>query len=377
MSRLRLNLALIRTTSSVVAAASSDPLYTFIQGDSDDAAPQSASLREQPMRTDGSDVPHPLLDVATPSLWEKNHLDWSDRDRTKLIALVQADLSAAAGQGVGSMEPEARRKSTKPARKAASVASFAPPAPLSLLDLAHLFKRDPVIVARFMMSIPETAIPGVGPAESDEAKDEFMGLTLGGVPIGLALRWCADPVACEHRPSWQAIQKHLTSDHRPALQLARSCGIWVSGVDEMRALQFLLDVDVSDVSEAIEIAIVRGHAVTPEVVFQALCGAYEHEQSIDWASIALETEIARSAVSKPSAWRSKQKRCKPSTSRCRAQTKKKPVDPWSVDPVFTHKKAERIKKASSRSSTKRRTWGSKGGKRWWAKKSKASTFHAL
>lgn len=158
---------------------------------------------------------------------------------------------------------------------------------LRLDDFAIKFSRDPVLVLRRIIDSDIPAMAGIEMDAGSEEACEFMGLALAGVPLSLALRWCAATEEQLDRPQWADIQASMTgADRRGAMRLVVATGMWFTSSSQLWSLDMLCDQDEGDVREAAFGVIERVDAPTPDVVSQQMFGAFEGEACINWSGMA-------------------------------------------------------------------------------------------
>jgi hypothetical protein len=140
--------------------------------------------------------------------------------------------------------------------------------------------------------IPEMA--GLQMPVGSEAACEFMGLAFAGVPLSLALRWCAATQEQDDRPLWTDVQASMTGpDRRNAMRLVQDAGLWFTSSAQLWALDMLGEQDEADVCQAVLAVIERLDAPTPDVVSQEMFGAFEGEAPVNWARLTKSTKSAR------------------------------------------------------------------------------------
>lgn len=154
---------------------------------------------------------------------------------------------------------------------------------VTVYELSAEFAKDPVLIIERIIGSEIPAMAGIEIDQDSQEKAEFMGLTLSGVPIKLALRWCAATCEQVDRPLWIEIEKSMTrADLRPAMNLVREVGLWFTSISQIEALEWLLDCDFDHVCEGVQGVLARVDAPTPDVVFAQLLGAFENEALPIW-----------------------------------------------------------------------------------------------
>lgn len=155
---------------------------------------------------------------------------------------------------------------------------------LSVFDIAQSIERDPMaVVKRLREERPITLLAKAGFAfefdEGSEEEAELLGLTLSGVPLGKALKWCA---ATDDRPSAGELAGYLKEgDLRPAMHQARDLGLWVSSADDLDTLRDLEETFPEEVTRAaIEDLLASFQPPTPSIVFQFARGELEHAEVV-------------------------------------------------------------------------------------------------
>lgn len=154
---------------------------------------------------------------------------------------------------------------------------------ITVYELSAEFAKDPVLIIERIIDSEIPSMAGIEIDQDSQEKAELMGLTLSGVPIKLALRWCAATWEQVDRPLWTEVEKSMTRcDLRPAMNLVRETGMWFTSVSQIEALEWLLDCDFDHVLEGVQGVLARVDAPTPDVVFQQLLGAFEDEALPIW-----------------------------------------------------------------------------------------------
>jgi hypothetical protein len=163
-------------------------------------------------------------------------------------------------------------------------------------DLSKKLKRDTVEIAYHLLNdtdIPEMA--GWGDERCPDQDAEFLGLALSGVPMAMALQWCAVISSLDARPTRDQLTSSMTStDLRPATELACCLGIWLTKSSQLSALQFLTTQPMLSVQKSINAVIDRVDAPTPEIIAQQLFGALPKEGPVCWAAMAAKNECPKS-----------------------------------------------------------------------------------
>lgn len=154
---------------------------------------------------------------------------------------------------------------------------------LSVLDLAARMSRCPMDVARHVLDGEVPDMIGFSAEPGSEEEAEFLGLALSGVPLQASLQWCT---ASEGRPTSAQLQEMMAGpDMRPALSVAVSAGVWLSGMVNIQALTFLANQPLGDVVNAAQAALDRFDAPTPTVVAQQMLGLFAQAQpAYPWMS---------------------------------------------------------------------------------------------
>lgn len=155
---------------------------------------------------------------------------------------------------------------------------------VTIYDLSKKFNRDPVqILSRLL----ESEIPEMAGIEMDHGSDEaceFFGLALSGIPIDLALRWCAATLEQENRPTWAEVRSAMLSrDARPAMYLVRDHGLWFSGVFQLDAVFELLVKPAKDIAAAVKVLIDRIDSLSAKTVLSQMVGELRMERPVNWS----------------------------------------------------------------------------------------------
>lgn len=207
--------------------------------------------------------------------YTRNNLEWLQREDDFILESVladQPDIDATGDDDNAAGAPKSKK--FKRAR----------PHSFCINDFAVKFSKDPVIVA---LRILESDVPemfGIVVDVGSEEACEFLGLVHAGVPLAMALRWCAATGEQLDRPLWSDVQATMTGpDRRKALHLVRETGMWFTCVSQLWALDVLSELDVFDVNAAVQCVLERVDAPTPDVVSQQMFGAFEDESAVDWS----------------------------------------------------------------------------------------------
>lgn len=245
-------------------------------------------------------------------IYKRNHLDWIEREEGIILDKVME---------MGSL--------------------------VTVFGLAAKFGRDPVLVALHILEGDLPEMCGFEAPIGSQEEAEFMGLVLGGTPVSLALRWCSATPEQEDRPTSLEVDVSLVyGDMRPAMNRVRELGVWMTAHKQLEYAQMLLDFDISDEHKAVAFLVDRAQALSPELVFQQLCGALEEERPVDWAQVR---RCAEASGNSPSSPRPGMKR-KGAAGRNMARTarKKSSKDPWSIEPKFNYRKSTKKTKSAGR-----------------------------
>lgn len=155
-----------------------------------------------------------------------------------------------------------------------------------LETVAKKLRKDPVEVAHHLLR--STDIPEMAGWDDDQCPDqdaEFMGLTLSGVPLAMALRWCSTKSTHDDRPSHADLMSAMNRpDLRPATSLYYSLGMWFTKSSQIQTLEFLATQPFEQVSKAVQQVIERVDALSPEIIAQQIFGALASEKAICWAA---------------------------------------------------------------------------------------------
>ncbi len=139
--------------------------------------------------------------------------------------------------------------------------------------LASKMQRSPLEIARHVLESDITEMLGFDAPTGSEEEVEFLGLTLSGVPLQAALRWCT---ADESRPTAAALSAMMThSDMRPALELARLTGMWICRPADVEVLSLLALQPLAEVQRAVQEVIDRFDVPTPSVVAGQMAGVFD------------------------------------------------------------------------------------------------------
>ncbi len=139
--------------------------------------------------------------------------------------------------------------------------------------LASKMQRSPLEIAHHVLDSDITEMLGFDAPTGSEEEVEFLGLTLSGVPLHAALRWCT---ADESRPTAAALAAMMTSsDMRPALDLARVTGMWICRPGDVDVLSLLALQPLADVQRAVQEVIDRFDVPTPSVVAGQMAGIFD------------------------------------------------------------------------------------------------------
>ncbi|MEJ8837770.1 hypothetical protein [Ramlibacter sp. AN1133] len=156
---------------------------------------------------------------------------------------------------------------------------------LSAHDLADEFGRDPLLILRRILDSEIPDMVGFEVARGSEEESEFLALGLAGAPLEMVLRWCTATEVAVDRPEWDELAMYMTADLRPATELAREAGLWLTRFDQVEALQQLVDVPTNALARAVAAVLGRLDAPTPCEVLAQILGSRAPEAPIDWHHI--------------------------------------------------------------------------------------------
>jgi hypothetical protein len=186
---------------------------------------------------------------------------------------------------------------------------------LSADDMAGELSRDPLLVLRRILSSEIPDMVGFEAAPGSEEEAEFLALGLAGAPLELALRWCSANAGQGDRPEWDELAMYLTADLRPAMELVREAGLWLTGAAQLDALLCLTEYPMEAVARAGQQLLDRIDVPTPpEVLKQLLRGAAATEAAVDWPRIVAASLLRQATSQAKPRWYGKRRSAASSTA---------------------------------------------------------------